>query len=565
MARPNDPPAGSGPGLAALAFGLTLAVCAGTLLYNLDGGSLPNSDDPIYASIAKEQADSGRWLEHRYLAAEIFEKPPLFFWLAAASIRTFGPGDFPVRLPAALASLLLLTLVYLLAAPRPGGRHMAAGTSRFESPASAAGTPRPGGLSSPAGVAAGAVAACFLLGTGEFFFNSRRVMTDLPFWLFALAFLASLARAVSGQGSGAGRTGSSPASASSRPAAAGPSRVWLLLSSLCMALAVLTKGPAFGPVAAAALLFLLLRRSWRSWTAADCLVLLLPALLVAGPWHAYMAWQHGTDFLGSYLGYHAVARVTSSLVGPTGPGFYLDQLVTGEGWHWALLMLAGLLTCLWHAVRGRSSLDVLLALFVLLYAALISFMGTRLPHYVLPLYAISALYVGRMASRLLRAFGRPLHRGICALVLLALLSLGFASHNAYHLVSGDYSPDLKKLALLARDTGAEIVAFNEYNVVSSWYAGVPVRAWSTDPQLCDTLRSIDMLRRCDFTWCPGRSAAVSEAIAAKRPAFLARRASLPELLLLLPPSVRGSYRTLVSGASVALLPVPRSTSAGPAR
>ncbi len=70
--------------------------------------------DSIYTEIAREML-----LRHDYVTPYIdgirfFDKPPLMYWLAAASMHIFGPYDWAARLPLALLTLALLLAVYAL-------------------------------------------------------------------------------------------------------------------------------------------------------------------------------------------------------------------------------------------------------------------------------------------------------------------------------------------------------------------------------------------------------------------------------------------------------------------
>ena len=84
------------------------------LLTDLGGLVLRQWDEARVAVNALEMAQSGNWL----VATFDFEpdlwntKPPLMLWLQAALIRMLGPTEWAVRLPAALATLASIGLVY---------------------------------------------------------------------------------------------------------------------------------------------------------------------------------------------------------------------------------------------------------------------------------------------------------------------------------------------------------------------------------------------------------------------------------------------------------------------
>jgi hypothetical protein len=547
---------------------LFFCLCAFLLGYNLWGGSLPNSDDAIYASMARDALARGDLADFQFQGYEVFEKPPLLFWMAAAGFSVFGVGDFAARLPDAVCALLLLATAFLIVRRATWTQAETSQVPEEAAPAAQAGD-------DTAGWVGGLVACALLLSSALFYFNARRVMTDMPFCLFVFAFFLVL----------------------------GESGRWRLPAAGLMAgLAVMTKGIAFLPPLLAALgaglLLRLLswgrrerRERWGHVAAWACF------LCVAGWWHGLQIWQHGGDFLGSYLGYHAAERLSTPLVGPSEPFFYLDLLYLREGFLFTALVLGGLLVLPLAAWRSRRFLDLALALFGLGYAALIHVMQTRLPHYLLPLLVCAGVGVGRGVGMFLswyrereRGQGRPssaprsarlrtrLRRGWpfrppslppspsgigvasawqaiphsafsrCVLaVFLLFCAWLFLEHNSYHMLSGDYSPGHKlvagkigesAVAAAARLQPASscggganevsgggispprLVAFDTYDVVTGWYAGRPLEAWVETERLCDVLRSVDMLRRSHYAWCPHTPAELAERLAAERPALV---------------------------------------------
>ncbi len=73
------------------------------------------ADEPRFALIAKEMAASGNWFIPR-IAGELYpDKPPLFFWVVAGLYRITGSLRVALFLPALLAALGALVLVYDLA------------------------------------------------------------------------------------------------------------------------------------------------------------------------------------------------------------------------------------------------------------------------------------------------------------------------------------------------------------------------------------------------------------------------------------------------------------------
>jgi 4-amino-4-deoxy-L-arabinose transferase-like glycosyltransferase len=83
-------------------------------------GLIPLTDpsEGRYAMIAKDMADSQNyvtpqiWIDGKLIP--FLGKPPLFFWLASASINVLGTNEFAVRLPVFISAILLLLISYLV-------------------------------------------------------------------------------------------------------------------------------------------------------------------------------------------------------------------------------------------------------------------------------------------------------------------------------------------------------------------------------------------------------------------------------------------------------------------
>lgn len=89
-------------------------------------------DETRYAEIPRAMLASGDWLAPRLQGLLYFEKPPLQYWLSAASMKLFGLNAVAARLPLALASLLAMAAAARLAgrlgARRPVWAAVMAGT-----------------------------------------------------------------------------------------------------------------------------------------------------------------------------------------------------------------------------------------------------------------------------------------------------------------------------------------------------------------------------------------------------------------------------------------------------
>jgi 4-amino-4-deoxy-L-arabinose transferase-like glycosyltransferase len=70
--------------------------------------------DSIYTEIAREMLVRHDYVTPYINGVRFFDKPPLMYWMAAASMRVLGTHDWAARLPLALGMLALLLAVYAL-------------------------------------------------------------------------------------------------------------------------------------------------------------------------------------------------------------------------------------------------------------------------------------------------------------------------------------------------------------------------------------------------------------------------------------------------------------------
>src|SRR5215475_1656647 len=82
---------------------VTLAVC---YFSNLGVIGFVGPDEPRYAWIARDMAESGDWVTPRLYGKPWFEKPPLLYWGGAVFFKLLGVSEVSARLPSALCALL---------------------------------------------------------------------------------------------------------------------------------------------------------------------------------------------------------------------------------------------------------------------------------------------------------------------------------------------------------------------------------------------------------------------------------------------------------------------------
>jgi 4-amino-4-deoxy-L-arabinose transferase-like glycosyltransferase len=91
---------------------LLIAICLLTFFAGLGRGAIGDSDEAFYAESAREMIESGDWITPHYNYEYRFQKPILFYWLAAGTYRVAGVGEAGARFPSALAGLALTLMTF---------------------------------------------------------------------------------------------------------------------------------------------------------------------------------------------------------------------------------------------------------------------------------------------------------------------------------------------------------------------------------------------------------------------------------------------------------------------
>jgi 4-amino-4-deoxy-L-arabinose transferase-like glycosyltransferase len=315
--------------------------CVAALFFALLGTrGLNEPDEGRYAEIAREMAAGGSWWRPHLNGFEHFQKPPLIYWLTAASMTVFGINEWAARLPSALAALGTVLLV------RDIGRRVFDGRT-------------------------GLLAALVLAGGLEFFGMARMLTPDMTMTFWITASVACLVRRVWGGGGAA----------------------WGWLFFVMAGLGFLTKGPVAFVVPCSA--------AFGAWWAGrrDSKLPRLPwipglmvGLLIGLSWHLGSALQDPA-LANYFVGDELVKRVTSGAHGRSKPVWFFVPVLLAGWWPWSgfVVPLAGQA---WARVRGRvrctSSAGLLMGWIAIPFVVL-SLSGSKLLTYVLPLFPPMAL------------------------------------------------------------------------------------------------------------------------------------------------------------------------------
>jgi 4-amino-4-deoxy-L-arabinose transferase-like glycosyltransferase len=219
-------------------------------------------------------------------------------------------------------------------------------------------------------------------------------------------------------------------------------RGWPVPAGIATGLAMLAKGPV-GLVmpGAAVLLFLLWQRRLRFLWASRLVLGTLAFILVAVPWYAWVGAETKAEFLQGFFLKHNVGRYLSPMENHRGPIFYYVVVLMLGFLPWSVFLVPAAWDLLrsWRAggVSPRREQtpenDPLPALrflccWIAVYLVFFSLSRTKLPNYVLPVYAPTAILTARFLHRwrggLVSSPGWVLKAG---LVALALVGVGLAA------------------------------------------------------------------------------------------------------------------------------------------
>jgi len=89
--------------------------CFLAFTYNLSEVPPYHADENFYVTSTRNMIDSGDYITPIYHGKKRFAKPILFYWLVAASYKTFGINLFSARLVSAFFGTLCIPLVYVMA------------------------------------------------------------------------------------------------------------------------------------------------------------------------------------------------------------------------------------------------------------------------------------------------------------------------------------------------------------------------------------------------------------------------------------------------------------------
>lgn len=342
--------------------------CLVFLFYGLGFYPLLDVDETRYAVMARNLIHSYDWNSLTLNMSPFLEKPPLYFWIVASSIKLFGRfSPFSVRFPIALLASILIFFTYYL------GRKVI--SKKF-----------------------GVISALILLSSVFFLILSHVAIIDMVLTVFMTSaiYCAFLTHFCEDR----------------------LKKYFWWYFYLCMGLGFLAKGilALAIPVTVVFIYELLSKTLKNALKPVNLLPGLLIFFIVIMPWHLLMYKEYGFKFIREYFLLHHFGRfMGSEYIGRERPLFYFIPVFLLGFMPWSFTFVAFLCDCFkkltarFKAAEGKLG-EKLLAVFeaknneqkLLLFAAInfiviftvFSVSSTKLPTYILPVFPSAALLTG---------------------------------------------------------------------------------------------------------------------------------------------------------------------------
>jgi 4-amino-4-deoxy-L-arabinose transferase-like glycosyltransferase len=319
---------------------LALLICSYVFFFlNLGAYSLKEPDEGRYAEIPREMVERGDYLVPRLNYVRYFEKPPLLYWVTAASFKIFGIDEWSARLPNAVMAFFTVLITYACTACRFGRRTALISSLLFTS-------------------------------SFGFFSMARIVTTDMLFSFLLFASLVCFYWFYLEQ----------------KP-------VFIYLFYAALAFAVLAKGPvAIVLLGATIVLFLFFekRLSFMKEVASPAGLALFAVIAV--PWFVVMCIREKGFFDFFFVDQH-ILRFFTSKHKRSGPFYYFFPVLFGSLFPWSFF-LPRAIGRYWKIPELR-----LFLIWSFLVFIFFSVSGSKLPPYILPIYPALAIVVGYLFNQ----------------------------------------------------------------------------------------------------------------------------------------------------------------------
>jgi len=358
---------------------LLVLLCLSVYLPGFTSTPAIDRDESRFAQASRQMLESGDYIVPRVQGKPRLNKPPLIYWLQSASAWTFTAGDvtkdaiWMYRVPSLLAAIGVVLATWRLATT----------------------------LHTPfTGVLAGAIIAV----APVFWWEARQARADMVLVLCTLIAVSVIVKALkqTHEANPQHHTTDHPTplprpslSTSLRPFVAPSLRLSVpsaLLLWTATAAGIMTKGPVTPLVLTLGILTLcLITRQWRWVLGLRPLLGLLIITAAVTPWVWSVVSAVGWDTWSTTVLDETLGRSLEPKEGHSGfPGYHtlLLPLLLFPG---CVFVGLALVRPWWPAPPGRALFSSLLLTFILPTWLLMELIGTKLPHYTMPVYPLLAI------------------------------------------------------------------------------------------------------------------------------------------------------------------------------
>jgi 4-amino-4-deoxy-L-arabinose transferase-like glycosyltransferase len=419
---------------------IIIATC---LFTHLGALGLVGPDEPRYAWIARAMAQTGDWVTPRLYGVPWFEKPILYYWVAALGFNLHLPVEWAARLPSAIAALTAALAIAWL------GWKFCAPTEKTHE------------LNQPIFSTNPAFLAPVIFSTSVAAIGFARAAT--PDMLFAASITLAMGSAASYMSASGVLHHSNTSSTNDRK----NSIATLALFGAFLGLGVLAKGPAAVLLAGGAIGIWALATSHIRQALRLAHPIAIAAFgVIALPWYLICA-HRNSDFLHVFIFQHNFQRYLTPLFQHKQPFWFFIPITLLAVLPWTPFLMSA-------ALQGRESLRgstwknspgfffVCWALFPILFFSLSQ---SKLPSYILPAIPPLALLLAASANYGF-ARSRTLSITILVLVAIAWLTLGAAAAEYFMTDPQSGSPSKTLLAVAVTTAILSIVFGFKRNVKS---------------------------------------------------------------------------------------------------
>jgi 4-amino-4-deoxy-L-arabinose transferase-like glycosyltransferase len=326
---------------------------------------LVGPDEPRYAWIARAMAATGDWVTPRLYGQPWFEKPVLYYWLAAIGFKLNLPAEWAARLPSAFAALAAALAIGWL-----GWKHFGIEDDFADSPA----------LLAPVIFSASVAAVGF----------ARAATPDMLFSALIALAMASAAHVL--------RRARTLRCAADQSADTAPRDFTsLIFFGASLGLAVLAKGPAGVILAGGAIgIWAAATGRWRAGLRLAHPLAIAAFCVVALPWYVLCA-RRNPQFIHEFIFQHNFERYLTPVFQHKQPFWFFGPMILLAALPWTVLLVPAAREGLrqWRDKSWSDSPSFYFACWAIFPVLFFSFSQSKLPGYILPAVAPLALILAR--------------------------------------------------------------------------------------------------------------------------------------------------------------------------